>query len=139
MAIKVNSKELDGDVEMVLSEALIVDYFETNKRIKILNERLTKMKDDIKKQLMVMPPTDDKGNVVIEVAGHVVKLEARTAMSLNEQEAESWLKAHRLWDKVKVETIDHDKFEKLVINGNIPPEVMQELAVKNVTRALKIT
>jgi hypothetical protein len=139
MAIKVNSKELDGDTEMVLSEALIVDYFETNKRIKILAERLDKMKADIKKQLMVMPPTDDKGNVVIEVGGHVVKLEARTAMSLNEAEAESWLKAHRLWDKVKVETIDHDKFEKLVINGNIPNDVMQGLAVKNVTRALKIT
>jgi hypothetical protein len=139
MAIKVNSKELDSDVEEVLSEALIVDYFETNKRIKILSERLDKMKAGIKKQLMVMPPTDDKGNVTLEVAGHVVKLEARTSMSLNEVEAESWLKAHRLWDKVKVETIDHDKFEKLVINGNIPNDVMQGLAVKNVTRALKIT
>lgn len=138
MGIKINNVET-AKPKLILSAELIEEYFSTNERIKILNERLNKMKADIKDQLMKMPPSDDKGNVIIEVGGHTVKLEARTSVSLNEPEAESWLKAHRLWDKVKVETIDQDKFEKLVINGNVPSEVMQELAVKNVTRALKIT
>lgn len=120
--------------------SLLQEYRSLVEQEKLIGKRKKELADKIKEHAMNNGVMNDKGSYYVENENFVFGSQAKKSIKLNEEKATTYLQERGLYEKATkvVTSIDEDKLEQLITDGEIPMEDFESLVDTKVTYAVDV-